>query len=65
MPPADSHSFRYEHDLCTLPEGQTLADWRQADPHAAGRAGRPAKRRRGRRTRADRRRSAAEALSDR
>jgi hypothetical protein len=25
-----SHSFRYEPDLCTLAEGETLTEWRQA-----------------------------------
>ena len=26
MPDADAHHFRYEPELCTLAEGQTLAD---------------------------------------
>jgi anti-anti-sigma factor len=27
--PAASHSFRYELELCTLADGQTLSDWRR------------------------------------
>jgi hypothetical protein len=65
MPPADSHSFRYEHDLCSLPEGQTLADWRRTDPRAPDGTTDEGKRRRARRPRADQRRGGAEALPDR
>jgi hypothetical protein len=38
MPSASPHTFRYEPALCTLTEGQTLAEWRRED--AEGRRGR-------------------------
>jgi hypothetical protein len=31
MPSASPHTFRYEPALCTLTEGQTLAEWRRDD----------------------------------
>jgi len=31
MPSPSPHAFRYEPLLCTLSEGQTLADWRRSD----------------------------------
>jgi hypothetical protein len=36
-----SHSFRYEPELCSLPEGQTLSEWRRDRTQEA----RPARRR--------------------
>ena len=43
-----SHSFRYELDLCTLAEGETLAQWRRdrQDERAAKSRRRRASRRR-------------------
>jgi hypothetical protein len=39
MPSSSSpHAFRYEPALCTLSEGQTLADWRRADLPRTGKA---------------------------
>jgi hypothetical protein len=35
-----SHSFRYEPDLCTLAEGETLTEWRRARNADASRSGR-------------------------
>jgi len=51
------HAFRYEPALCTLAEGQTLADWRRAEePARSGGARRATRRRRLRASRAAARR---------
>jgi hypothetical protein len=63
MPAPDAHSFRYEPELCTLVEGQTLEDWRRTEPHPDPE--RPRKRRRTRRRRPNGRRDGADALSGR
>jgi hypothetical protein len=63
MPAADAHHFRYEPELCTLAEGQTLADWRRTEQHPA--AERPGKRPRARRRRPNGRPEGAEPLSGR
>jgi hypothetical protein len=55
-PRSSSHAFRYEDELCTLPAGVTLRDWRRCED---GPPARPSRWRRLRaRLHADRRRAA-------
>ncbi|MBI5104406.1 MAG: hypothetical protein HZB46_05365 [Solirubrobacterales bacterium] len=35
-PRSSEHAFRYEQELCTLPEGKTLRDWRRDEAPGRG-----------------------------
>jgi hypothetical protein len=60
--PAAPHSFRYEPELCTLADGQTLSDWRRDAGRESQASGRRSNRRSGRRRSAAVRRLAAAAM---
>jgi hypothetical protein len=40
---SSAHAFRYEPTLCTLTEGQTLAQWRRTDEVRTGAGARRAR----------------------